>query len=410
MLDIAMNAQDRKDTTRTGEAGCAPGKKPPHKGARLLIKRTLNKAWEGNIFSESAEAAFWQTLSLPPLLLGLLGCLGYFGDWFGPAVVTQVHDQMIQFSEKIFSNSAVRQIIEPTVNDILTIGKGEIASVGFLISLWAGSSAMSSFVDAITVAHDQYGVRNEVWQRIFALLLYLVSLVLLVIGLPVLAIGPDLLPEVFPESWRPTIASWVGILYYPALGVLIVLALATLYKLALPRKLPWHRGLPGAILAMIIFLLTSAGLRIYLAWITSTGYTYGALAAPIAFLLLTFFIGLAVVGGAYFNSAIQELWPARMTRRQRRKWRRLEMERAAERLRAEEGRRLWERTTMPLRRPRRHPDDHSGQPAPADPPPSGQDARAEDGSASADNGGSPEDDETRPPATHARGAEPTPPR
>src|SRR6185295_6297767 len=70
------------------------------------------------------------------------------------------------------------------------------------------------------------------------------------------------------------------------------------------------------------------------------------------FLLLMFFIGLAVVGGAYFNSALQELWPAKATRRQRRKWRRLEMERASERLRTEEGRKLWERTTTPLRRPR----------------------------------------------------------
>jgi membrane protein len=134
--------------------------------------------------------------------------------------------------------------------------------------------------------------------------------------------------------------------------VLITVALATLYKLALPRKLPWHRMLPGAVLAMVIFLLSSIGLRIYLSWITTTGYTYGALAAPIAFLLLTFFIGLAVVGGAYFNSAIQELWPAKMTRRQRRRWRRLEMVRVTEKARTDEGRKLWDRTTMPLRKPR----------------------------------------------------------
>jgi membrane protein len=263
-----------------------------------------------------------------------------------------VHDRIIGFCRTVFSTNAVQDIIEPTVNSILTVGKGEIVSVGFLISLWAGSSAMSSFVDAITVAHDQYGVRNDVWQRIFALLLYLCGLVILVVGLPLLAIGPDLLPEFFPPDWRPTVTSWVSTLYFPTLGVMITLALTTLYKLALPRKLPWHRGLPGAVLAMVVFLLSSVGLRVYLNWITKTGYTYGALAAPIAFLLLMFFIGLAVVGGAYFNSAIQELWPAKATRRQRRKWRRLEMERASERLRSEEGRKPRERSTTPLRRPR----------------------------------------------------------
>ena len=335
-----------------GEVQPSGGTKVARKGPWRLVTRTLGKAWEGNIFSEAAEAAFWQTLSLPPLLLGLLGSLGFVGEWFGQDVVTQVHDRIIGFCRTVFSDNAVHDIIEPTVNSILTVGKGEIVSVGFLISLWAGSSAMSSFVDAITVAHDQYGVRNDVWQRIFALLLYLCGLVILVVGLPLLAIGPDLLPEFFPTEWRPTVTSWVSTLYFPTLGVMITLALTTLYKLALPRKLPWHRGLPGAVLAMVVFLLSSVGLRIYLNWITKTGYTYGALAAPIAFLLLMFFIGLAVVGGAYFNSAIQELWPAKATRRQRRKWRRLEMERASERLRSEEGRKLWERTTTPLRRPR----------------------------------------------------------
>ncbi|KFU77844.1 membrane protein [Amycolatopsis lurida] len=332
------------------------------RGPLRLLSRTLSKAWDGNIFSEAAEAAFWQTLSLPPLLLGLLGCLGFVGDWFGQEVVTAVHDRIITFSKTIFSDNAVHDIIEPTVNSILFVGKGEIVSVGFLISLWAGSSAMSSFVDAITVAHDQYGVRNDVWQRIFALLLYLAGLVILVVGLPLLAIGPDLLPQFFPTDWRGTVSYWVGTLYYPVLAVMIVLALTTLYKLALPRRLPWHRGLPGAMLAMVVFLLSSIGLRIYLNWITKTGYTYGALAAPIAFLLLMFFIGLAVVGGAYFNSAIQELWPAKATKRQRRKWRRLEMERANERIRAEEGRKLWERTTVPLRRPRQNGDFPDGDP------------------------------------------------
>ncbi|RZQ63091.1 YihY/virulence factor BrkB family protein [Amycolatopsis suaedae] len=339
-------------TDSTGADNERAAERAGRKGPLRLLKRTLNKAWDGNIFSESAEAAFWQTLSLPPLLLGLLGSLGFIGDWFGQGVVDAVHDKIIAFCRTIFSEDVVTRIISPTVDDILHIGKGEIVSVGFLISLWAGSSAMSSFVDAITVAHGQYGVRNEVWQRIFALLLYLVMLVFLVIGLPVIAVGPDFLPRFFPASWQPTVAEWVGSLYYPVLGGLLVLALATLYKLALPRKLPWHRGLPGAILAMAIFLLSSVGLRIYIGWITTTGYTYGALATPIAFLLFTFFIGLAVVGGAYFNSAIQELWPAKPTRRQRRRWRRLEMERVNERIRDDEGKKLWERTTLPLRKHR----------------------------------------------------------
>lgn len=338
------------------------------KGPRRLIGRTLSKAWDGNIFSESAEAAFWQALSLAPLMLGLLGLLGYVGDWFGQSVAAQVSDEIVKFSEGVFSDEVVTNIVDPTVEGMLNDGKAAIVSVGFLIALWAGSSAMSSFVDAITVAHDQYGIRNEVWQRIFALLLYMASLVLLIIGLPLIAIGPELLPQLLPEDWRNVIEAWISVLYYPVLGVLLVVALATLYKLALPRKLPWHRGLPGAFLAMAVFLLTSAGLRFYLSGLSATGYTYGALATPVAFLLFLFFIGLAIVAGAYFNSAIEEIWPAKPTRRQRRKWRRLELERANRKLHADETRGLWQRTTAPLRRPQKSRDtaaENDEQPPPA---------------------------------------------
>lgn len=318
-----------------------------------VLTRTLRKAWDGGIFSEAAAAAFWQALSLAPLLLALLGCLGYVGDWLGHEVVGRVESEIVDVSGTIFSTDVVASLIAPTVRDMLTVGKGKIASVGFLVALWAGSSAMASFIDAITAAHDQHRVRNEVWQRILALLVYIASLAGLLIVLPLIAIGPTVFIRLFPAAWKPVLTTWVTALYYPTLGVGLLLALATLYKLALPRRLPWHRGLPGAALAMLIFLLSSVGLRFYISWITTTGYTYGALATPIAFLLFTFFIGLAIVGGSYFNSAIQELWPAKMTRRQRRKWRRLEMERTNERIRSEEHRKLWERTTMPLRKPRK---------------------------------------------------------
>jgi membrane protein len=325
-----MGAQRDEPGLSTPPSGASTTRRP----ARDLVVRTLVKAWDGNIFSEAAEAAFWQTLSLPPLLLALLGCLGFVGDWFGPVVVRAVQDRIIEFSRTVFSHNVVEQIIAPTVADILTKAHSEVISLGFIISLWAGSSAIASFVDAITVAYGQYGVRHAVLQRLFALGLYLVGLVGAVVGLPVLALGPDLLPRVFPGSWQPTVGVLVGTFYYPATAVLLVLALATLYKLALPRKLPWHRGLPGAALAMAVFLLSSIGLRLYIGWITTTGYTYGALATPIAFLLFTFCIGLAIVLGAHFNSAIQEVWPAKMTRRERRRWQRLERERAAQHGRA----------------------------------------------------------------------------
>ncbi len=281
---------------------------------RQLGSRTLAGAWDEDIFSESASSAFWQTLSLPPLLLGLFGALGYIGGWFGPDTVAAVEQWIISVTSGVFSRNAVEQIIAPTVNDILTTARGEIVSVGFVLSLWSGSSAMASFVDAITRAHDQYQQRNLVWQRVLSLLLYTVALVVGILVLPAAALGPRLLP-LLPDSWEPIAALVVGSLYFPIIGLMLVLALTTLYKIALPFKPPWYRGLPGAFLAAIVFLVGATGLRIYLNWLTGTGYTYGALAAPIAFLLATFFIALGIIGGAHLNAAVQAQWPAPLRRR-----------------------------------------------------------------------------------------------
>jgi membrane protein len=308
----------------------------PRRGPTWVLWRTVIKSWREGIFGLSAQGAFWQTLSLPPLLLGLLGGLGYVAGWFGPETVREVEDKVLSFTGRVFDPTVVDQIIAPTVSDILNEGRGEIVTIGFVISLWAGSSAMASFVDAITLAYGQRDVRNTVWQRIFALLLYLVALITGVFVLPLLALGPDLLVRLVPDQWEATVASVVARFYYPTIGLLLVLALTTLYKVALPRKLPWHRHLPGALLAMACFLVTSAGLRWYIAWVTGTGYTYGALATPIAFLLFNFFIGFAIILGAQLNHAIEEAYPAHMTQRERRRWRRLEMERAAEQLRRAE--------------------------------------------------------------------------
>ncbi len=281
---------------------------------RAVVGRTFTSAWDEDIFSESASSAFWQTLSLPPLLLGIFGALGYVGGWFGPDTVDAVQRSIIDGTSGVFSSNAVRDIIAPTVTGILTTARTEIVSVGFLLSLWSGSSAMASFVDAITRAHDQYQQRNLIWQRVLALLLYVVALAGGILILPAAALGPRLLP-LLPGSWEPVAALVLGSLYYPVIGLVLVVALTTLYKIALPFKPPWYRGLPGALLAAAVFLVGVTGLRVYLDWLTGTGYTYGALAAPIAFLLGTFFIALAIILGAHLNAAIQTVWPARLLRR-----------------------------------------------------------------------------------------------
>lgn len=306
--------------TETPSTTPQSGGDPPRSGwhplrrALSVIGRTASKAWDDSIFGKAATAAFWQTLSLPPLLLGLLGMLGYVGGWFGPDTVDIIQSKIINFSGTVFSDSVVEQIIRPTVGDVLERGRPEIVSLSFLLSLWAGSSAISTFVDSIVEAHGQQEARHPVWQRVFALLLYVMFLILAVFTLPLVALGPTLVGRVLPEAWRTIGTEIVDTFYYPGVGLLLIVGLTTLYKVALPRSLPWHRLLGGALVAGVFFLGASTCLRRYLSWVAGTGYTYGALATPIAFLLFTFFLGFAVVLGAEFNATVQEFWPARATR------------------------------------------------------------------------------------------------
>jgi len=76
--------------------------------------------------------------------------------------------------------------------------------------------------------------------------------------------------------------------YYPALifglmfGVMILYRVSCRYPAVASTDLRRDPGDSGV-------RHRHPGLRVYLRWITSTGYTYGALSTPIAFLLFAFF-------------------------------------------------------------------------------------------------------------------------
>lgn len=112
--------------------------RPSRHHVRHIVRRTLSKSWDDSIFSESAQAAFWCALSLPPLLLGMLGSLAYIAPLFGPATLPTIESQIISTANSFFSSDVVREIIEPTVRDIVRGACGEVVSLGFVISCGPG--------------------------------------------------------------------------------------------------------------------------------------------------------------------------------------------------------------------------------------------------------------------------------
>jgi membrane protein len=287
-----------------------------------VLGRTLAKAWSDRILGLSAEAAFWQILSVPPLLIGLLGSLGYLGDVIGGGAVRQIEDQLLTASAEVLTPQVVDQLVAPTLNDILGSGRLDVVSVGFLISLWAGSSATATFMNTVVIAYDQRDVRGPIRTRLKALWLFIVGLGMAVLTLPLLVLGRGVLVSMLPQDWRATATVFVNAVYSPLVLIGLLLALTSFYHVVLADRLPWRRHLPGTVLAVGFFVVAALVLRAYVADVLTSALPYGALATPIGALLFCFFFGMAVLLGAELNATVQERWPAPLRRHDRRRRRR----------------------------------------------------------------------------------------
>jgi membrane protein len=294
----------------------ADGTAPPE---LHLVRGTLSRAWRDRLLGLSAEAAFWSLLSLPPLFLALLGSLGYFSGTLGADTVNDIERHLLTAFSRAFSPSVVDQVIQPMVSELLRRGRADVISIGFLISLWAGSSATSTFVNTVTIAYGMRDLRGAVRSRLLALGLFLLTMIVGVVLLPLLVLGPSVLVDLVPQVARGDATSILKAVYWPVLSTILLTGLISFYHLAVPKRLPWRRGVPGALLAAAVFLLGGTALRYYIGFVVGQGLTYGALAAPIAALLFFFVLALAVLLGAELNAMIEEMWPARPTRRQRRR-------------------------------------------------------------------------------------------
>jgi membrane protein len=287
-----------------------------------VLGAALAKAWRDRVLGLSAEAAFWQILSVPPLLIGLLGSLGYLAAFLGDASVSEVEQRLLAASARVLTSDVVDSLVAPTLDDILGSGRLELVSVGFLLSLWAGSSATATFMNTIVIAYDPRDVRGPVRTRLKALWLFVVGLLLAVLMLPLLVLGRDVLIDLLPDSWQSIGATLINGLYWPLVLVGLLLALTSFYHVVLADRLPWRRHIPGAVLAVAFFLLAAVLLRAYVNDFLVTSLPYGALATPIAALLFCFFFGMAVLLGAELNTVIQQRWPAPLRRHDRRRRRR----------------------------------------------------------------------------------------
>ncbi len=274
-------------------------------GLGRVIAGTVGACVRNRVMGLSGEAAFFAILSLPPLIFGLAGAIGFIAQRYDVATIADFREQVLLLASRALTPDAVNGVIAPTLDEVLGSGRFEVVSIGFLIALWSGSRALGVFVDAISIMYGLGGHRGIIRTRALSFLLYLVFLVAGVVLLPLVLAGPTFVHWVLPEPARV-----IANLYWPVVLVLSVCLLATAYHLSVPVRTRWRADLPGAILALLIWLAGGAGLRVVLDASVGATSVYGPLAAPIALLIWLYVSSLAVLIGAAFNAALDEVWPA----------------------------------------------------------------------------------------------------
>jgi membrane protein len=279
------------------------------RAVREVSVSTLKRAWNDRILGLSAEAAFWQLLSLPPLLLAVLGTLGYVGGWVGPEAVEAARSQLITLSGRVLTPQVVDAVAAPLVDELLGRGRGEIAIPALVVALWTGSSGTATFVNTVTIAYGQRHLRNAVRSRLLALWLYVCALAIGVVLLPAMVIGPDLIVHTMPDSWRDAAETVVRLTYWPVIALVVFTGLAVLYHASTPVRLHWRRAFPGAALALVLFLLLSRGVQEYIHAVSSHLPVYGTLAAPVLALAMFYMLAFAVLLGAELNATLEERHP-----------------------------------------------------------------------------------------------------
>ncbi|HUR75880.1 MAG TPA: YihY/virulence factor BrkB family protein [Sporichthya sp.] len=273
---------------------------------RRLARTTFSICLRHRVTGLAAEIGFFAILSLPPLVLGLVGTLGYFADVIGPDTVESVRANIIDVSRNALSDQAVKDVIIPTLNDVLDGGRFDIVSLGFLLALWSGSRALNTMIDTIAIMYGLGGHRGIIATRALSFSLYIVGLVIAVVLAPPILAGPDLVSAAIPDQ-----AHWVMFLYWPLVIVMTMASLTTLYWIAVPVPNAWRRCLPGAGLTLVGWLLGSFLVRKVIDLSVGGTSIYGPLAASIVVLIWLYVLAISMLIGAAFNAAVDRQWPQR---------------------------------------------------------------------------------------------------
>ncbi len=260
------------------------------------LGRSIKKFSADDMLVYAAALSYQLFFSLFPFVIFLLALLGVLN-------LTSFFDWLIKQSQTVLPGQA-----SGMVSNIVSQIRGQAASgalsLGAVLALWSASSVVRMTMHALNIAYDVED--RAVWKKFPLSIIYTVLLaVLLILAAAMMLIGPQLASWIAQQvglgSVFATVWTWVRI---PVAVVLLMLVAALVYYLFPNTRQPFRVVTPGAVLAVIVWVVASLGFSWYVSNFASYNATYGALAAVIV-LLFYFFISAAIMlFGAELNSAI----------------------------------------------------------------------------------------------------------
>lgn len=285
----------------------AAAKKPSHlrqltrRSWRYLLRRSLRELLRNECPDLAAGLTYYAVLAVLPGLIALVSLLGVLGQ--GESSRTT----MLEVAGRVVPASGL-DIIAPVLVR-LTESSATIwgLALGIAIALWFVSRYVAAFSRAMNRIYD-IGEGRPIWKlepllfgitAIIGLLSSAAVLLLIISGPLAEAIGDVLgLHHTAVLVW--SVAKW------PVLLIIVVISVALLYSFAPNVRQPRFRWLsPGAILAILTWVLASVLFGLYVASSSRFGATYGSLSGVIIFLVWLWLTNTALLLGAVLDAEVE---------------------------------------------------------------------------------------------------------
>jgi membrane protein len=263
------------------------------------LKRTATEFSEDNLSDWAAALTYYGLLSLFPALIALVSIVGLVGD---PQSTTRTITDIVT---RIGPESAAQTFAGPIESITSNQSRAGIALlVGLALALWSASGYVGAFMRASNIIYETPEGR-PIWKlRPLQILVTLAMVILLaLVALGLVLTGPIVDAVAEPIGLSSTATTIWDIAKWPVLAALFVTMISILYYASPNVKLRGFKWVtPGSIVALVVWVLASAGFAFYVANFGSYDKTYGALAGVVVLLMWFWITNLAILFGHEMNA------------------------------------------------------------------------------------------------------------